>query len=70
MDLNIQAMSREEKLRVMHALWEDLANEADLIESPAWHVETLEETEESVKAGKEDSRDWEEAKEELRKRIG
>jgi hypothetical protein len=62
-------MSREEKLRAMHALWEDLAQEDEAVESPAWHGESLKETEERMQSGVERIRDWEEAKEELRRRA-
>ena len=69
MKVNLQEMSREEKLRAMHALWEDLAQEEDAVESPAWHGEALKETAERVEAGVERTWDWEEAKAELRKRA-
>lgn len=69
MNLNLREMSREEKLRAMHALWEDLAQEEAVVESPAWHGEALKETEQRVAAGRERVWDWEEAKEELRKRA-
>jgi hypothetical protein len=67
-DLN--KMSREEKLKVMHALWEDLAGEEDTIESPEWHGEALRETEERVRSGVERIHDWKDAKSELRRRAG
>jgi hypothetical protein len=70
MTIDMQRMSREEKLKVMHALWEDLAREEDAIESPAWHCEALRETEERVRSGSEGVRDWDEAKAALRKRAG
>ena len=69
MDLNIREMTREEKLRAMHALWEDLAAEEDKVDSPAWHVEALRETENRVEAGEERVWDWAKAKEELRRRA-
>lgn len=68
--IDLQRMSREEKLKVMHALWEDLAREDDAIASPAWHQEALRETEARVLAGNEPVRDWDEAKTELRRRAG
>jgi len=68
--IEMQGMSREEKLKVMHALWEDLAREEDAVESPAWHREALRETEERVRSGRERARDWEEAKAELRRWAG
>ena len=68
--VDMQQMSREEKLKVMHALWEDLAREEDALESPAWHEEALRETEERVRSGTERVLDWDEAKAELRRRAG
>ena len=45
MTLNLQEMSRQEKLKVMHQLWEDLARDEEHIESPAWHADALREGE-------------------------
>ena len=70
MTIDMQRMSREEKLKVMHSLWEDLAREEDAIESPAWHGDALSETEERVRSGSEGVRDWDEVKAELRRRAG
>ena len=67
--IDLQRMSREEKLKVMHALWEDLVRDEDAVESPEWHGELLRETEERVRSGVEHVRDWDEAKTELRKRA-
>jgi hypothetical protein len=69
MSLNLQEMSRQDKLKVMHMLWEDLAQDEEHVESPAWHADALRETEASVRAGTEDIRSWEDAKEELRRRA-
>lgn len=68
--VDIARMSREEKLRVMHALWEDLARDEDAVESPAWHEAVLRETEERVSSGVEPVLDWDQAKAELRRRAG
>jgi len=67
--IDLQQMSREEKLTAMHALWEDLARDEDTVDFPAWHGELLRETEERVRSGVERVRDWDEAKAELRKRA-
>ncbi len=69
MNLNLGQMSRAEKLRTMHAIWEDLAQDDEAVESPAWHGEALKETEARLQAGVERIWDWEEAKEELRRRA-
>lgn len=68
MNLNLREMSREEKLQAMQALWEDLAQAEEAVESPPWHADALQETERRVQAGVERSWDWEEAKAELRNR--
>ena len=67
--IDLQRMSREEKLRVMHALWEDLVRDEDAVESPPWHGYVLRETEERMRSGVEQVRDWDEAKAELRRRV-
>ena len=63
----IKALSIEEKLQVMEAIWEDLSVEKEAIQSPAWHREALQESEQRRKAGQEDIFDWKDAKMELRR---
>ena len=65
----IKQLSRAEKLQVMEALWEDLSNNDQSIQSPAWHESSLQETEQRVQSGQEKILDWKEAKKELRKRF-
>lgn len=60
--LNLEAMSVEEKVEAMEALWRDLSDQADY-ESPLWHKEVLEAREGSK------SSDWNEAKERIRQRT-
>ena len=67
--IEIKQLSREEKLRVMEAIWEDLSNEEEQVESPDWHKKTLQETKRRLSTGQEKIVDWQEAKEELRKRF-
>ncbi len=63
---DIRQLSRQEKLKVMEMLWEDLsAGDADL-SSPSWHADRLRETEARVADGIEQPLDWEDAKEILR----
>jgi len=62
-------LSKEDKLRVMEAIWEDLSKEAEALESPRWHQEALQETEQRLNLGEEKKVDWRTAKEELRKRF-
>jgi hypothetical protein len=67
--IEIGHLSREEKLRVMEAIWEDLSRDAEQIESPDWHREALEKTDQRVRSGQEGAVDWQEAKSQLRKRF-
>lgn len=65
----IQHLSREEKLRVMEAIWEDLSKEDTEVESPKWHQEALQETEHRLNLGEDKKVEWDNAKKELRKRF-
>jgi hypothetical protein len=67
--IEIGHLSREEKWRVMEAIWEDLSRDAELVESPDWHREALDETERRLRAGQESVVDWPAAKRGLRKRF-
>jgi hypothetical protein len=65
----IRHLSREDKLRVMEAIWEDLTKEDEEVESPKWHQEALQEAEHRLNLGEEKMVDWDSAKKELRKRF-
>jgi len=68
-NVEIGHLSREEKLSVMEAIWEDLSRDAGQIESPDWHREALDETDHRRRSGQERVVDWPKAKKELRKRF-
>ncbi len=67
--IEITRLSKEEKLRLMEAIWEELTKEVDSIESPDWHRQKLEETSRRLEEGQEPIKDWQEAKADLRKRF-
>ncbi len=67
--VQIEQMSRAEKLQVMEALWADLSKTEAEVESPSWHADVLRETEARVAAGEEQITDWDTAKRELRNRF-
>ena len=67
--VQIEQMSRAEKLQVMETLWAELSKTEAEVESPAWHADVLRETEARVAAGEERIADWDTAKRELRKRF-
>jgi putative addiction module component (TIGR02574 family) len=58
-----------EKLKIIEALWSDLATDDESLPSPAWHEEELRKTEADFAAGRVEALDWEDAKKELRKRF-
>jgi len=67
--IKIAHLSRAEKLRVMEAIWEDLTQEKESLESPDWHNNALRETEHRLSTGQEQIVEWHQAKSELRKRF-
>ncbi len=67
--LELDKMSRSEKLETMEMLWEDLSRDDASIESPSWHDDVLKETEQSFISGLEQPVDWTMAKQKLRKRF-
>jgi len=62
----IHQLPRQEKLRLMEILWEDLSRNDAEFESPAWHADALRETAERRARGEETILDWDEAKAKLR----
>lgn len=64
--LEIDKMSKAEKLQAMESLWVDLSKDETSIESFSWHGDVLKETEERVSSGSESPVDWATAKQELR----
>jgi hypothetical protein len=68
-ELDIEKMTLEEKLRAIEALWEDLSRNEQTIPSPPWHEQLLKERQERVNAGQEKFQSWEDAKRDLRNRL-
>lgn len=65
----LRRLPRDEKLKIVEALWGDLAGDEASFESPAWHAEGLRKTEAELAAGQVEVLDWEKAKQELRQRF-
>ena len=47
-ELQIERMTLEEKLRAMEALWADLSRHEEQIPSPAWHQQILQDREKEL----------------------
>jgi hypothetical protein len=63
--LEIRRMPRQEKLKLMEALWADLSRDEAELKSPAWHADALREISERRACGEETTLDWEQAKTKL-----
>jgi len=69
MELTLEKMTLEEKLKLLEELWSDLLSHEDKVPSPQWHKDILEKREEKVKKGQETILDWNDAKERVRQSI-
>ncbi len=58
-----------EKLKIIEALWNDIALDDASFDSPAWHEAQLRTAESDRIAGRNELMDWEEAKQQLRKQF-
>src|SRR5450631_2050481 len=64
--LNIENLTRTEKLLMMEAIWDDLARDTVPFASPEWHAEKLKDAEVAVAEGRAHFVSWEIAKKKLR----
>ena len=63
----LSELSFSQKLNLMESIWDDLTRDDVTFESPVWHKETLDDREQALASGKAKVRDWDEAKERIRK---
>lgn len=64
----LRKLPATEKLKIIEALWSDLAEEEESFASPLWHEDALRQTETEFAAGRIEVLDWEDAKRQLRER--
>lgn len=64
--LSIENLTRMEKLRMMEALWDDLARDSVTLSSPEWHTQALKEAESSHAENQAHFVSWDAAKKTLR----
>ena len=64
--LNIENLTRTEKLRMMEVIWDDLAHDSETLSSPEWHAQALKETERAHTENQADFVSWDAAKKMLR----
>lgn len=68
-ELDVKALSKTDKLRLLESLWADLSAEDVDISSPKWHQNALQEAEELHAQGKAHFSDWDEAKSRIRAAV-
>jgi hypothetical protein len=64
--LNIENMTRSEKLSMMEALWDDLSRDTVTLSSPEWHAQALKEAEHALAENQASFLSWDAAKKVLR----
>ena len=65
----LRKLPADEKLRIIEALWADLAADEDAFTSPSRHEDELKRTEAEFATGKVEVLGWTAAKKELRQRF-
>ena len=65
----LRTLPTVQKLRIIEALWDDLASDGSQYHSPPWHEAELQEAAEAYRAGQDEALDWSTAKDELRKQF-
>lgn len=64
--LNIENLTRTEKLRMMEMIWDDLARDSATLTSPEWHAQALKEAERALAENQAGFVAWDVAKKTLR----
>ena len=63
--LNIENMTRTEKLSMMEAIWDDLSRDPVTLSSPEWHGQALKEAERALAENQAGFVSWDAAKKAL-----
>jgi putative addiction module component (TIGR02574 family) len=61
----IRDLPLHEKLKMMEALWDGIAQQESQLDMPQWHKDLIDEREALVQSGKARFIDWETAKQEI-----
>jgi len=68
-DLPLAKLTLAQKLDLIETLWDDITKDDKAIESPNWHGEILQDRQKALKAGKAAVRDWDQAKERIKRNV-
>ena len=61
-NLSLTRLTFAQKLALMEALWADIADDENIVESPIWHEAVLKDRELALATGKTGFSDWAESK--------
>jgi len=64
--LSIENLTRTEKLRMMEAIWDDLARDPATLTPPEWHAQALQDAEHAHTQNQANFVPWDIAKKKLR----
>ena len=67
--VELHSLPALDKLKIIEALWADLANDENSIPNLTWHEGELQKTEEMYISGSIEAVDWQQAKKELRSQF-
>jgi hypothetical protein len=67
--LEMDRLTRAQKLRAMEELWDDLRRPEGELKSPAWHADVLRARNAALRAGTDEFVPWDKAKKILRVRA-
>ena len=68
-DLPLTKLTLAQKLDLIETLWDDISKDDKALESPSWHEEVLQDRQKALEAGKASARDWDQAKERIRRNV-
>ena len=68
-EIPLDKMTIEDKLRAIEEIWSDLLRAPDEIPAPAWHADVLHARADRVQEGKSRFNDWSDAKNHIRERT-
>ena len=68
-DIPLSKLTFAQKLNLMEALWDDITQDENHLDSPDWHCDVLKDREKAVKTSNAAFLDWESAKERIKRNI-
>ena len=68
-DLPLAKMTLAQKLDLIETLWDDISKDDKALDSPNWHGEILQDRQQALEAGKASARDWDQAKERIKRNV-